>query len=80
MKKFDNKNENITNLDTEKQNSYKLNLTDLTFQEFLHKLKLTMFKSKILILNIINFFIINFSNLLRHMRLSRIHKSTRVPK
>lgn len=60
MKKIDNKNENIKNLDTEKQISYKLNLTDLTFQEFLHKLKLTMTKSKFLILNIINFFLINF--------------------
>ena len=70
MKKIDNKNENITNLDTEKQNSYKLNLTDLTFQEFLHKLKLTMTKSKIFILNIINFFLNNFSNFLRLRRLS----------
>ena len=55
MKKIDNKYENITNLDTENQNSYKLNLTDLTFQEFLHKLKLTMTKSKILILLIFQF-------------------------
>jgi hypothetical protein len=72
MKKIDNKNENINNLDTEKEDYYKLNLKDLSFQEFIQKLKITLTKSKI--------FIKFKNNFLRYIRLSRILNSTRSPK
>jgi hypothetical protein len=46
MNKFDNKNENIKNLDKQILGPNKLNLTELTFQDFIHKLKSTMASSK----------------------------------